>query len=41
MGVLDFINKQFIDVIQWTEDEDDILAFRYPMQDMRFRAAPG
>jgi len=37
MGVLDFISKQFIDVIQWTEDEDDVLAFRYPMQDMEIQ----
>src|SRR5437016_4373703 len=37
MGVLDFIAKQFIDVIQWTEEEDDILAFRYPMQDMEIQ----
>ena len=37
MGVLDFITKQFIDVIQWTEPEDDILAFRYPMQDMEIQ----
>ena len=37
MGVLDFINKQFIDVIQWTEPEDDILAFRYPMEDMEIQ----
>ena len=29
-----FIKKQFIDVIQWTEEGDDILACRYPMQDM-------
>jgi membrane protease subunit (stomatin/prohibitin family) len=37
MGVLDFITKQFIDVIQWTEPEDDILAFRFPMQDMEIQ----
>src|SRR5664279_3138907 len=28
-----FISKQFIDVIDWTEPEDGILAYRYPMQD--------
>jgi membrane protease subunit (stomatin/prohibitin family) len=28
-----FIKKQFIDVIDWTEPEDGILAYRYPMQD--------
>jgi membrane protease subunit (stomatin/prohibitin family) len=32
-----FVKKQFIDVIQWTEDGDDILAYRYPMQDMEIQ----
>ena len=32
-----FIKKQFIDVIQWTEEGDDILACRYPMQDMEIQ----
>jgi len=30
----DFISKQFIRVIQWSETEDGVLAYRYPMQDM-------
>ncbi len=30
---MDFIKKQFIDVIHWTEDSDGVLAYRYPMQD--------
>jgi membrane protease subunit (stomatin/prohibitin family) len=29
----DFLSKQFIDVIDWVEPEDGILAYRYPMQD--------
>ncbi len=33
MGLFDFIGKQFIDVIDWTEPEDGILAYRYPMRD--------
>jgi len=33
MSLRDFISKQFIDVIDWTESEDGILAYRYPMQD--------
>lgn len=33
MGVFDFISKQFIDVIEWTESEDGVLAYRFPMQD--------
>ena len=33
MGVVDFIKKQFIDVIHWTEESDGVLAYRFPMQD--------
>jgi len=33
MSLRDFISKQFIDVIEWVEREDGILAYRYPMQD--------
>jgi len=33
MSLRDFLAKQFIDVIDWTEPEDGILAYRYPMQD--------
>jgi membrane protease subunit (stomatin/prohibitin family) len=33
MSLRDFISKQWIDVIDWTEPADGILAFRYPMQD--------
>lgn len=33
MSLMGFIKKQFIDVIDWTEPGDGILAFRYPMQD--------
>jgi len=37
MGLLDFITKQFIDVIQWTEDADGVLAWRYPMEGMEIQ----
>jgi membrane protease subunit (stomatin/prohibitin family) len=37
MSLRDFIKKQFIDVIHWTEPEDGILAYRYPMQDMEIQ----
>ncbi|MEO7145231.1 MAG: SPFH domain-containing protein [Bryobacteraceae bacterium] len=37
MALRDFIKKQFIDVIQWTEPEDGLLAYRYPMQDMEIQ----
>ena len=33
MSLRDFITKQFIDVIEWVEPEQGILAYRYPMQD--------
>ncbi|RQP22435.1 SPFH domain-containing protein [Piscinibacter terrae] len=31
MGLMDFIKKQFIDVLEWTESGDGTLAWRYPM----------
>jgi len=31
MGLMDFIKKQFIDVIEWTEPNDGTLAWRFPM----------
>src|SRR5205085_4596400 len=37
MALRDFISKQFIDVIHWTEAQDDILAYRFPMQDMEIQ----
>ncbi|MGH9426765.1 MAG: SPFH domain-containing protein [Terriglobia bacterium] len=37
MGIKDFLKKQFIDVIQWTESADGILACRYPMQDFEIQ----
>ncbi|MDE2371963.1 MAG: SPFH domain-containing protein [Burkholderiales bacterium] len=33
MSLMDFIKKQFIDVIEWTEAGDGTLALRYPMAD--------
>ena len=33
MSLRDFLSKQFIDVIEWVEPGDGILAYRYPMQD--------
>jgi membrane protease subunit (stomatin/prohibitin family) len=37
MAIGDFLKKQFIDVIHWTEPEDGILAYRYPMRDMEIQ----
>jgi membrane protease subunit (stomatin/prohibitin family) len=33
MSLRDFLSKQFIDVIDWVEPGDGILAYRFPMQD--------
>ena len=37
MSLGSFIKKQFIDILQWTEDRDGVLAWRYPMQDMEIQ----
>jgi membrane protease subunit (stomatin/prohibitin family) len=37
MSLRDFLAKQWIDVIQWTEPQDGILAYRFPMQDMEIQ----
>jgi membrane protease subunit (stomatin/prohibitin family) len=37
MSLREFISKQYIDVIQWTEEENGILATRYPMQDLEIQ----
>ncbi|CAN5370900.1 SPFH domain-containing protein [soil metagenome] len=33
MALMDFIKKQFIDIIEWMEPGDGTLAWRFPMQD--------
>ena len=35
--MFDFMKKQFIDVIDWTEEGENVLAYRYPMQDMEIQ----
>jgi membrane protease subunit (stomatin/prohibitin family) len=37
MALMDFIKKQFIDVIQWTEESDGTLAWRFPMAGMEIQ----
>jgi membrane protease subunit (stomatin/prohibitin family) len=37
MGLMDFIKKQFIDVIQWTEQDEGTLAWRFPMGGMEIQ----
>ena len=37
MGLGSFIKKQFIDVLQWNEDTEGVLAWRYPMEDFEIQ----
>jgi membrane protease subunit (stomatin/prohibitin family) len=37
MALMDFIKKQFIDILQWTEQGDGVLAWRYPMADFEIQ----
>ena len=33
MALMDFIKKQVIDIVEWTQPDDGTLAWRFPMQD--------
>ena len=33
MGIFDAFSKQFIDVIEWSEDESGLIQYRYPVTD--------
>ena len=37
MSIREFLAKQLIDVIQWTETDETLLVYRYPMQDMEIQ----
>jgi excisionase family DNA binding protein len=37
MAILDFITKQFIDIIQWTDDSRDTLSYRFPDEDKEIK----
>ncbi|MDR5745581.1 SPFH domain-containing protein [Caballeronia sp. LZ029] len=37
MGLGLFLRKQFVDILQWTEDAEGVLAWRYPMLDAEIR----
>ena len=37
MALMDFLKKQFIDIIQWTEDGDGTLAWRFPVAEMEIQ----
>jgi membrane protease subunit (stomatin/prohibitin family) len=34
---MSFVKKQFIDILQWNEDGDGVLSWRYPMQDFEIQ----
>ena len=38
MSLGSFIKKQFIDVLQWNEETEGVLAWRYPMQDFEIQS---
>ncbi|QZA78977.1 SPFH domain-containing protein [Deefgea tanakiae] len=37
MSLGSFIKKQFIDILQWNEDSDGVLAYRFPMADFEIQ----
>jgi membrane protease subunit (stomatin/prohibitin family) len=37
MALMDFIRKQFIDILEWTEPADGTLAWRFPMADQEIQ----
>ena len=37
MAIIDFIKKQFIDIIEWTDDSRDTLSFRFPDEDKEIK----
>ncbi len=37
MAILDFLKKQFIDIIEWTDDSRDTLSFRFPDEDKEIK----
>jgi len=37
MALRDFLGKQFIDVVQWNESEEGVLAWRFPFRDMEIQ----
>ena len=37
MGLLDFAKKQLIDILQWTESDDQTLVWRYPTADLEIQ----
>ena len=38
MAIIDFLKKQFIDIIEWTDDSRDTLSFRFPDEDKEIKS---
>src|SRR5213592_73495 len=37
MAIIDFLAKQFIDIIEWTDDSRDTLSYRFPDEDKEIK----
>jgi excisionase family DNA binding protein len=37
MAIIDFLKRQFIDIIEWTDDSRDTLSFRFPDEDKEIK----
>src|SRR5437773_10969471 len=37
MALMDFLSKQFIDIIEWVDDSRDTLSYRYPDEDKEIK----
>jgi membrane protease subunit (stomatin/prohibitin family) len=37
MAILDFLGKQFIDIMEWTDDTRDTLSYRFPDEDKEIK----
>lgn len=37
MAIMDFLKKQFVDIIEWTDDSRDTLSFRFPDEDKEIK----
>jgi len=37
MAIIDFLTKQFVDIIEWTDDSRDTLSYRFPDEDKEIK----
>ena len=38
MALMDFLKRQFIDIIEWTDDSRDTLSYRFPDEDKEIKS---